>query len=112
MLTADTTNNASNGWLSPDGRLFPCQSWGHMDLCEEICREFGFSADRNAMVAVLMKGYLQLRNYQFIVDEEITQRQYDAIWEYGVAQGHFKHGGLPILHSYSAVKSWDDIKLK
>ena len=35
------------GWLSPNGKLYECETWEHMDLAEKLVEEFGYESDYN-----------------------------------------------------------------
>lgn len=35
----------STGWLSPEGKLYPCSHWQHFEAAEEIYQSFGYSND-------------------------------------------------------------------
>src|SRR5574338_454504 len=34
------TLNTKNGWLTPDGLLYPCSSWGHSSLYSKIVENY------------------------------------------------------------------------
>ena len=33
------------GWLSPDGKLYECETWEHMDTAEKLAKEYGYDIE-------------------------------------------------------------------
>lgn len=68
---------SGTGWLSPDGKFYPCEYGGHDDL------EFQLGCGRSRLEEL---GWVKLQNGNFLWDFsghfEPTQRQIDLVFDY------------------------------
>lgn len=75
--------NVRFGLLSPDGKLYKCEYWGHDDLIYDLGLKHSYHG-------IQQKGWVVLRHIwigdedrmYWNTDSELTQKQLDVIWDY------------------------------
>lgn len=71
--------NAICGWISPDGYIIPCEYYQHITLASCISDKLGLkTTDLESL------GYIKLQNKDLFLypHKNITQKQYDTIFDY------------------------------
>ncbi len=90
----DKTLMATNGWISPDGVLYACKYWEHIDLAIFLVRKLKLNESESEERVLEKAGWikLQMSNFDsralfyrwigFENDYEVTQKQFDIIFDW------------------------------
>lgn len=79
------------GWLSPDGKLFECETWEHMDSAEKLVEEFGYVSQYNREDQTLLdNGWAKISiasmvEHGYVVNyhtRKLTHEQLDCLKPY------------------------------
>lgn len=71
------------GWLSPEGKLIPCLYYEHDWFALVILKEL-YNIDNGNGDLLIKKGWLKLQQNNWYPYEQVTQKQYDTIWDYSL----------------------------
>ena len=53
--------SGKTGWLSPEGKLYECETWEHMDTSEKLVKEFNYDYEENREdEALLNNGWVKI----------------------------------------------------
>lgn len=55
------TTCALNGWLSPDGKLYPCEAGEHWQCCDKIIKDLFRETRGDPMIAIVRLGWVKLQ---------------------------------------------------
>lgn len=95
-LSVDKKLKATNGWVSPDGKLYKCRYWEHDGLAELIIQRLGILGYESAVCKLEKRGWLKLqtsvsdgRSYFYRWKDvcatsvtEVTQKQFDLVFDW------------------------------
>ena len=81
-------HGVANGWLSPEGVLFECDSWGHSECAQRLCENKNVPAVLTAINfddQLLYNGWMKIRNWKwFGMMEKINDKQVSVVEEFGL----------------------------
>lgn len=76
----------SNGWLDPNGKMYPCDWYGHCELADDICGELGVRS-QDPSTYLEKKGWLHLTSSLWHVTKPLTQPQIDYVMKWCQSKG-------------------------
>jgi hypothetical protein len=69
--------NVRNGWLTPDGNLYWCDSWAHNWLAGHLEKLTGLKEEK----------FIKLSRGEWYPEGDVSIKQFDTIWDWCKANG-------------------------
>jgi hypothetical protein len=105
------------GWLSPDGRYWPCSDQEHQETAEAIIRELKLHSGRDAETVLEEAGWLHIQDNGLLFSwtgyvrssGDFTQSQLDAIFDLASAHPSMRERLMAALEEQRRISEIDGI---
>jgi sugar lactone lactonase YvrE len=89
-MDAEASRSAHGGWISPEGRFWPCRDLFHSLLASRIVRELQLPNTFSNMCLLEDSGWVHVMDdgtvHRSLLHGELTQAQLDALFD--IASAH------------------------